>query len=354
MRKLPVDEFHRRLGKDFLTIADYAVPACYSSVDQECKTAFDRPVLFDRSFWGLIQISGKDAGSLLQRLTTNDLKNVNPGGGLVNIFTNAKGRIVDVVEMMRRDDDFLLITSPGRGPALLQWIDKYTFIEDVRGSELNSTFALFSIFGRVVRNFAGLPIDDLHPHEFCEARLAEMDVVLHRGDGITPEGLNILVHPENAMPVWDFLCGHAEPIGFSTYDALRIHAGIPASDAEINEQQNPYEVNLRPFINYEKGCYIGQEVIARLDTYEKVQRQLVGLEFERNAVPAEKSVLVADGKEIGVITSVAHSPIRNTAIGLGLLRKDFAEENRPLTAQAAEHSWLCKVVSLPFTRIANT
>lgn len=349
MLNVPIDEIHRRFGKKFIALADYEVPAFYSSFDDEFYAALKGPVLIDRSFVGFVQVSGKDAGSLLQRLTTNEMGNLQLGQGLVNIFTNEKGRIVEVVQILRRQDDYFILTSPGRAPALLQWIDKYTFIEDVRVIDVSSAHAMFSVFGEVSRTFAGLPIDHLQPQDFCEGRVAGAEVVLHRTEGIAPHGYNILVKVDSARSVWNFLREHAEPIGFWAYDALRIHAGIPAADAEITEHRNPYEVNLRSFINYEKGCYIGQEVIARLDAYDKVQRRMVGLEFGGDGVPAMNSGLWLEDNEVGLITSSVFSPVRNKAIGLGLLRKEIADNPRPLVARNASKAWTCTVVAVPFS-----
>jgi len=348
MRKLPVEEFHRQIGKAFVEIADCSVVAYYSSIEEEFSKTRAQPVLIDRSFAGVTRITGKDAGSLLHRLTTNEMRSLQPGQGVVNIFTNAKGRIVDVVEMLQRQDDYLLITSPGRATTLVQWIEKYTFIEDVRGEDVTSSFALFSIFGKIPSGFAGLPLGDFPLHHFLETCLNGVDIILHRTGGIAPEGYNILVGSKSAMPIWDFLRAHAAPIGFSTYEMIRVHAGIPAAGGEINEEQNPHEISFLPYIDFEKGCYLGQEVVARLDTYDKVQRQLVGLEFEDERAPALKTPLWADGEEAGKITSAVFSPFRKKAIALALLRKKFAQNSLRLIARNDKDSLTCSVVALPF------
>jgi hypothetical protein len=348
MRNLPVDEFHRRFGKEHAGIADCLVPSFYTSATAEFTAALSMPVLIDRSFLGLARISGKDAGNLLHRLTTNEMRHLQAGQGVVNIFTTAKGRILDVVEMLRRNEDYLLITSAGRAATVLQWIDKYTFIEEVHGEELTERDALFSIFGKISDGFAGPAFDDLPFQHFRNAQIDGVEVMVQRTNGIAPDGYNVIANVEGASIVWEFLRRHAEPIGFSAYEALRVHAGIPAADAEITEQQNPHEVNLLAFINFEKGCYIGQEVVARLDTYDKVQRRLVGVEFESERVPAPKSSLWIDDAEVGVVTSAVFSPVRQKAIGLGILHRKFAEAGCRLVARHEGASWHCIVVALPF------
>ncbi len=348
MRKLPVEEYHRQFGKEFIEIADCSVAAFYSSIDEEFSKAQSHPVLVDRSYLGVERIMGRDAESLLHRLTTNEMRNLLAGQGVVNIFTNAKGRIVDVVEMLRRKDGYLLITSPGRATTLIKWIEKYTFIEDVRGEDASLTYAVFSIFGKIPSGFAGWPLGEIQSHHFLETHLDGVDVLVQRTGGIAPDGYNVLVDSKSALFVWNFLRAHAEPIGFSAYNVLRVHAGIPAAGSEISEEQNPHEVNLLPYINFEKGCYIGQEVVARLDSYDKVQRQLVGLEFDDQRAPALNTTLWAGEQEAGKITSAVFSPLRKSAIALALLRKKFLQNSVRLMARNEDISLECSVVVLPF------
>lgn len=348
MNALAIAEFHQRFAREFVTLADFAVPSFYKSPVEEFAAASHGPVVIDRSFLGKARVFGRDASSLLHRLTTNETRHLNVGQRLVNIFTNSKGRIIDVVEMLRREEDYLLITSPGRAPTVLQWIDKYTFIEDVHGEDLTAAYALFSIFGRISPHLAGLPLDDILPQHFRAVHIAGADALLQRTDGVAPEGYNLIVKAEEAVPVWEVLCRHAQPIGFAAYTSLRVHAGIPAVDAEISEQQNPHEVNLLPFVNFDKGCYLGQEVVARLDTYDKVQRRLVGLDFENDKVPPLTRSLWAGDDEAGVLTSAVFSPRRHRVIGLGLVRRKFAEDGQRFVLRSGDDSFSCSVVALPF------
>ncbi len=348
MRESAIADYHRQHAKELITIGDLAVPISYRLPDDEFLAAMNGPVLIDRSYLGVARVFGKDAGGLLHRLTTNEMRHLQVGQSVVNIFATAKGRILDVVQMLRREEDYLLITSPARTATVLQWIDKYTFVEDVRREDLTKTYALFSIFGKAPKNLAGLSLDEFSPQRFRVVRIGGAEAILHHTDGIAPNGFNLIVNVEAARAVWDFLLHHAQPIGFSAYNALRVHDGIPAVDAEISEHYNPHEVGLLPFIDFEKGCYIGQEVIARLDTYDKVQRRLVGLEFENERVPTLNNPLWANAEEAGVLTSAVFSPLRRKAIGLGLVRRAYAEAGQSLSVPHGGATWPCVTVHLPF------
>jgi folate-binding protein YgfZ len=348
MRDSVIADYHRQHTKELITIGDLAVPSSYRLPDDEFLAAINGAVLIDRSYLDVARVFGKDAGDLLHRLTTNEMRHLQAGQSVVNIFTTAKGRILDVVQMLRREQDYLLITSPARAATVLQWIDKYTFVEDVRGEDLTKMYALFSVFGRVSKNFAGLSLEELPSQRFRVVRIGGAEAILHHTNGIAPSGFNLIVNVEAARAVWDFLLHHAQPIGFAAYNTLRVHEGIPAVDAEIREHINPHEAGLLGFINFEKGCYIGQEVIARLDTYDKVQRRLVGLEFENEAVPAPNSPLWAKEEEAGVLTSAVYSPLRRKAIGLGLVRRSFAEADQSLSVRQGGATLPCATVHLPF------
>jgi folate-binding protein YgfZ len=146
----------------------------------------------------------------------------------------------------------------------------------------------------------------------------------------------------------------ATPIGYVAYEMLRIHRGQPAVGKEITEEYNPHEVGLQPFINFEKGCYIGQEVIARLDSYQKVQRQLMGITLEVEEASAlqtlETSAPIYLGEQlIGQLTSACFSPERGQGIGLAVVRKQFTASAEPVQTRWPERSVVGRLRSLPFT-----
>ena len=349
MHLLPLNDYHQRHAMAFGAVADTRVPLYYRSAEDEVRAAEQGPVVMDRSFLGLVRVSGKDGGDLLQRLTTNDLRHLQAGQGIVNLFTNAKGRIVDAVEILRREDEYWLIASPGHATTDAKWIAQYTFIEEVQTLEISDRFCVLSVFGKIPAGFAGLPTERLAPQTFCSVSVAGAEGCLHHTNGIAPEGFNLIVPRDAGEKVWEHLLRFAPAIGYAAYNTLRVHAGIPAIDAEISEQYNPHEVNLLPFVSFEKGCYIGQEVVARLDSYDKVQRRLVGLEFEREDVPPPPRPIWAGEQQIGVLTSSALLPSRRRIVGLGIVRRADAAAGGRVRVREQERVYDGVIVALPFT-----
>lgn len=236
----------------------------------------DTPVVFDASTRARVRLVGPDARAFLHRLSTQHVSELASGHGRLNVLTTDKGRIVDVVHHLDRGDDgILLVGSAGRGPALLAWLDRYLFSEKVELAEV--TGPCFEVTGAT----------DLAPWQ-------------HRGDSVRTfdrvDGKGERVPCRIVMrDVVDGVRATADEA-----EVARIAAGVPGA-GELNEKFNPLDLGLHDAIHWNKGCYIGQEVIARLDTYQKQHKVLATL---RGAVVVGASVTI-DEKNVGEVTSVA-------------------------------------------------
>jgi folate-binding protein YgfZ len=350
-------EFHENHGRAFVEIGGYQIPVYYKNAVEEYHAA-QKAAIMDRGFAGKLRVFGKDREALLHRLTANEMRNLPVGGGVVNIFTNAKGRVVDVVEMFMEEDSIFLLTSPGRAQAVKEWIEKYTFIEDVRCEDVTAQLGVIALFGdesaALLQQVFEWNIRDL-PAQYARAFVfGGQRVLVQRSGTISPTQFNLILPAEAMIKFWQALLATAAPIGHAAYEMLRIHRGLPVMDKEITEEYNPHEVGLHPFINFDKGCYIGQEVIARLDTYQKVQRQLAGVRLETPTILFDKeqkenrgdqlfsatpAPIYAGDQLIGQLTSACFSPGRSGGIGLAVVRKQFAAH-----ADAAQVRWPERIV----------
>lgn len=225
---------------------------------------------------GVLRLQGKDARDLLQRLSTNDVLSRKTGDVVDNVISNEKGRIIDVVTMIFRDDALWLVT---RGPATTagEHVDKMTFREDVQVAaapwvvahviggdmEIGAPARGFVVRGEV----AGVPgVHVIGPRAVVEQAIS-------------------------ALPK------------LADFEAYRVREGIAAYGHEITADHNPHEARLGKLIDWKKGCYVGQEVVARLDTYKKVQRYLVRLRAQ-NALTRGAPVELG-GEVVGDVTSAA-------------------------------------------------
>ena len=281
----------------------------------------------DRSHMGRLHLLGADVLDLLDRLTTNKLETLEPGEGLPTVLTTNKGRVVDLLTLTATDDYLLCLTSPGRQQAVVEWIDFYTFSEDVTVEDASADTAQITLAGpgaATLLDGLGVDVSGLPTFHSCTYALANADVLVwHTLSAGTPT-YEIIVLVAAAARVWEVLTqAGAVPTGHQAWEAYRVQHGMPVHAAEFGDDTNPLESRLKGAISFDKGCYIGQEVVARLNTYQKVQRRLMAVTFSGPAQIGD-ALKLADGVAAGVVTSVAQVPGGGRFIGLALVRHEHA------------------------------
>ncbi len=318
----------------------------------QCAALAERAAFADRSACGRLRITGADALDLLNRLTTNDLSSLPDGTARSTVLTNGDARVIDHLRLAAADGAIWCIASPGRAEAVAEWIDLYTFGEDVVVEDVSSATAQLAVAGPLAADAlsaAGFTVPSLDSVAIWSAPLAHPSDSLSlweragvptpspsgrgpgfrlplplgegrgegrarggrvgrvgrasraRGDG--PAGI-VVASPFGAYAAYDVLLPLADAeyakaalraavdeADAAAFDAYRIEQGVPAYGAEFGAFNNPLEARLLGSISDEKGCYTGQEVIARLQTYRKVQRLLMAF----TATPlADSDVPLAD------------------------------------------------------------
>jgi len=301
------------------------------------RAARQDAVLADRSDLGRLLVSGKDALDLLHRLTTQDIRSLGPGQGTAAAFVTAKGRIIDWVTLHSLDDRILCLTGPRRSIAVADYIDRYTFREEVRVENADASHGTLGLFGarareRVARLF-GEAVAQRPLHHPVQIRLADAEAVLARTFPLAGDGYHLIATagtlPALRAGLLERSAGlvEADP---ACLEILRIEAGLPAPGRELTEDYNPWEARLNDAISLNKGCYVGQEVIARLNTYKKVSKYLVRLRIE-SGLPAPGARLLGQGDEaIGTLTSAAAVPGEDRILGLGYVRDEDAADGREI------------------------
>jgi folate-binding protein YgfZ len=339
------------LGARWQDCGDWQVVADFTNREAEYTAATAALAMRDASHLGRVEVRGKDHVDLLHRLTTNEMRNLQPEEGLVNIFTNEKGRIVERVLMLKFPNHLLLVTSTGNNQKVVSWIDRFTFIEDVTVRDRTFETAALQLIGpeapEWIERQVEAPVQPLQPWHFIEARINKEAVLVVRLNDVWLPSFLLIAENDILRNIWRaLLADQSQPLGESVYDVLRVESGWGVYGRELSESTNPLEAGQMPFVSFTKGCYIGQEVVARLDTYDKVQRVLIGFEFE-SPVP-EGSTVFLEGDEIGRVTSVVRSPGLGKVIGLGYVRRKMAEAGRMVRVRADGREITARLVELPF------
>jgi folate-binding protein YgfZ len=306
----------------------------------------------DISTVGKLMLTGADALDLLQRLTTNNLSSLHEGQGNQTVLLTEKARIVDVALVVHRGADILLMLTREETDTVRQWLKKYIVMDDVRVRDTTASISALRVFGPqsalLLNDCTGT--DNRENPYFAPIRrtLFGVDctiIKLHQFFEMHYMILCSTEHKEQIIEGFRSIESIAE-INQTEYDVLRVEAGVGVIGHEWTDEHNPLEAQLVGLVDFKKGCYIGQEVIARLDTYNKVKVRLMGFSAD-HSIPVG-GVFRDDSKDIGVITSSVYSPSLGKHIALGYIRTGFANPGTDISLYHNEKQFLVHIEKLPF------
>jgi folate-binding protein YgfZ len=330
--------------------SDYnrCTPKTFGNTLQEYKNIYENNALANISGHGIIKVMGQDALDLLNRLSTNKLINLDAGQGIATILTNNKGRIIDLIRVINTGQELILITNPNTTQRIIEWMDLYTFDEDIEVDDITPKTSLLSISGEIIKsilNENSTTISNLYQNE--QIVIDGHQVTIIKTDRFGLESFDILMDNSLTNDVWNSLieCGFS-PVGSDSLEIVRIEQGVPKHGTELGENYNPLEAGLENHISDSKGCYIGQEVILRLNTYQKVQKRLRGIVL-LDEPDMNSSQIEVDGKQVGLITSYAMSPILGKPLALGYLKSSNAEIDQEINIMAKHLEIKGKIIELP-------
>ncbi|HVO72890.1 MAG TPA: glycine cleavage T C-terminal barrel domain-containing protein [Ignavibacteriaceae bacterium] len=315
------------------------------SINSELNSLYKGVGLRDISNYGAIELRGNDVLEFLHRISTNSIKDLPKEKIIQTIFTTEKGRIIDKTSLFNFLEFQLLVCSAEQQEKVMRWINKYIISDDIIQTDISGKYTIFELLGPQVESFvimiSGNAVNSIQEDSFKVintdgiifflAKLKDRNGKMKFWIIADPNyGQQLVRYMMENKSIFDF-----NLIGDEASDIYRIEQGIPSAPYEINDLYNPHEARLMDLVDTKKGCYIGQEVIARLDTYDKVQKYLMGIEFDQTVEEDLKfSLLDSEGVEAGEITSYAYSPNLKKQIGLAYIRKAFIQEGKILAAKS--------------------
>jgi tRNA-modifying protein YgfZ len=291
---------------------------------------------------GYLIAQGGSRADLLQRMSTNDLSNFEAGNVRETVFTNAIGRMIDLVTILNSKEQFHLLTSPGKAESMKNWLERHVFFQDdFRLILPEPTWQFWGVYGPS----AASRIES----EFPGAAELGAGQLLETGPGFvwrveTPlPGLRMLLNPEASMRIFSSLPEQsASDEVRRAYEILRIRAGFSAPGSEIREEYIPLEAGLWDAVSFQKGCYVGQEIIARLESRGRLARKLVGIDLDL-AIP-NGTQLYQGKRKVGELTSSIQSPEGNW-FGLAITKPDAVEQDGG-RVRTEEHSSAGKIYAI--------
>jgi hypothetical protein len=317
-------------GATFDSVVGISVPVSFGNDAAAIQAAKEGVALCDRSHWGRLVVSDDERLRFLHNQSTNDFQKLKAGEGCDTVFVTSTARTIDLVTAYIMEDAVLLLVSPNRRQQLMEWMDRYLFPMDrVELKDISNQSATFSLIGSesdalLQKLGIELPVGEAYAsHQ--ELKLGEIPVRVAVGSGLTLPGYTLIISADDAAKLWQMLIeAGAIPMGDRLWEQLRIEQGRPTPDRELTDDYNPLEAGLWQTISFSKGCYIGQETIARLNTYKGVKQQLWGIRLSAPVQPG--SVVTVEGDKVGTLTSFTETDrgpiglayIRTKAGGVGL------------------------------------
>lgn len=291
-------------------------------------------LLFDRSVaQGRLELTDRDRLDLLHRMSTNDVKNLPPGQGQTTVLTTALARIIDHVIIYHWGRAILMITN--RPGTVRSWLQKHVFWQDrIKIRDVSAELAQLEVYGPTAGQIAaqfvpGAPALPLH--HFLETTVEEMPLLVARTFALKDEGFRFMMPVELLEAVRGRILRSASQGDNAQYERLRVEAGLPGAEHELTEEYIPLEAGLWDAVSFSKGCYIGQEIIARMESRNRLAKTLIQVRICGKATSG--AALLANGEKIGTLTSVVPGE-DGIAVGLGFVKPEHAEPGTALSVAA--------------------
>jgi glycine cleavage system T protein len=352
LMRSPLADFYVSQGA---TLGEYhgaIVPARFTDPIQEHQAVRVAAGLFDFSFRAKFALVGRDSAKFLHRIVSNDIKSLSAGQGIYAALLNPQGQILADLRVYAAQDRLLVDTDADLRAKAIQILSRYIIGDQVQVEPLETCALAFEgpqAPGLLEKTLhVDLPL--LKEFEHFATNYAGFPVRVVRVSNAGEEGYEVWVGAKGMMGLWGAACGQAPsygmlPCGTEALESLRIEAGIPRYGSELGEDTLPLEANLMNALSFNKGCYIGQEIVERARSRGQVNWKLAGVVLESAQPPAPGEKLTHDGNEVGEVTSACVSPTLHKTIALAYVRKEHLQAGTRLqTASGAS----AQVASLPF------
>lgn len=282
------------------------------------KAAHEGAVWVEHAGRGMLHLKGSTRLELINRMSTQAVGKLQSGEGAATVLTTDIGRIIDRPIIYASSDAVYLLAGEGHADGLARYFLRNIFFnDDVALKDISNETLVFGVYGPRAAEMlaaAGFPEVDLPLHHWRRNEIGTAQAYIHRTDPVAGDGFFVTAAVADREAVVDALStAGIAPIDEMAYDYLRIESGRPRFGRELTLDYIPLEADLWADVSFSKGCYVGQEIIARMESRGKLAKRLVRL---RPAAPVAAGMeIIADGRNVGRITSAADGPAGPVALG---------------------------------------
>jgi len=343
-------------GLGAAAVADYrgaASAARFSDRDTEFARLREHCGVYDLGYRAKISLTGSDRVRWLNGMVTNNVRDLVVGQGVYAFLLNPQGHILGDLYAYNRGESIVVDTDRSQVEKMLATFDHYIIMDDVEVKDLSDSITTLGIGGpksREILSAAGIAIPGTNPLEIfeakctCDCECTQCTAV--RGEDAAFETYELWLTPGDVRKTWDALVAHgATPVGSEALEIHRIVSGIPMYGVDIRERDLPQETEQARALNFNKGCYVGQEIVERIRSRGAVHRKFTGFLADADEPIAAGTKVVAGEKEVGEVTSVALVPVPSgkKTIALGYVRRELGAPGREVMISGVNAS----IVPLP-------
>ena len=324
-----LNALHQAAGARLRSGTGSPVPLTFGNVPKEYRAGVEGCALFDETDRGRIDVRGEESAVFLHGILASDVRSLGEGQGQPSLLLSSKGKVLFAFDLFRTSEGAWLSVAAGDVPGLLSALDTYRFAEKVAFEDGTSASAPLTLAGpeaaRVLREAVGVELPE-REFSWTRATWRSAEIRLARLPVAGSPGALLDAGPALAADLWDALRGAgATPAGLVARDCLRVEAGAALPHEDVDENVYPQEARLERAFSLEKGCYVGQEVVAKIDTYGGLNKRLVALKISHDdPVPrGTRLYRTEDGerRDLGVVTSWAYSFVLDTGLVLAYVKR---------------------------------
>jgi folate-binding protein YgfZ len=340
------------------TLCRLEIAAHYGDAQREYDAVVRSAGALDVSYAGKLRVTGRDRVRYLHNMLSNDIKSLRPGQGCYATLLTHQGRMESDAYVYVTEQEIWLECSPTAVQRVEQTLNRFIVSDDVTVEDHTDVIALLSLQGPVsaalADRTAGTLVSGLDALQHCRVGPAPESWTVVRRDRTGGGGFDFWVASSAAAQLWHrWVVGDGiAPVGHDALNRLRTEAGIPWFGVDMDDRRLPMEMGLTSAISLSKGCYRGQEIVARVTHRGRLDRAFGAVAIGSGAVPDPGSEIRCGGKRAGEVTSAAHSPVLGSALALAVLSSEYLKPGTEVEV-ANGGSWLAgRVISLPLSRRA--
>jgi aminomethyltransferase len=361
MKQTVLHRKHLQLNAKMADFQGWEVPLQYAGVPDEYHAVRTAAGLFDISYLGRIEITGRDAAALIQKVFTRNTGKMSAGSAHYGFICNESGFVLDDTVLFRfpegpEDTRYVLSTNSVNTEKIFLWLKQHASPQ-AQISDITETFAHLSLQGpqsaSIVETLAGTHFKKLKVRAMRAMTILDTPVLVSRTGYTGEHGYEFFLPAERAEAFWDAILSAGSgagllPCGLACRDILRLEMGYLLYGNDIDETRTPLEAGLDAFVDLKKE-FIGKDALLKLKA-EGVKQKLAGFMLLDKDVPKAGGSIFSENREIGVVTSGGHSPHLRSGIGLGYVTSRYSQPGQEIEIEVKDREIAAKIVELPFYR----